>query len=74
MGLCGTKPNYSPNNGVLFADMNYQDAMITTNKYVHKFIPPLPIRLAGDKSERQLLQQFHQLPLTRTSTFTHADT
>ena len=33
-----------------------------------------PIRLAGDKSKRQLIRQFHQLPLTGTLSFTPADT
>ena len=42
-------------------------------KFAHQFIPP-PIRLTGDNSKSQLKRQFHQLPLTRTPSFTPADT
>ena len=43
------------------------------NKLAHQFTPP-PIRLTGDMSKRQLKQQFHQLQLTGTPSFTPADT
>ena len=43
------------------------------NKFAHQFTSP-PIRLTGDKSKRKLKQQFHQLPLTGTPSFTPADT
>ena len=43
------------------------------NKIAHQFTSP-PIHLTSDKSKRQLKQQFHQLPLTGTPSFTPADT
>ena len=67
------KPHYLPNKGVRFADKIYLDPKMISNKFAHQFTPP-PISLTGDKSKRQLKQQFHQLPLTGTPSFMPADT
>ena len=72
-GLCGKQTYNSPNKGVRFADKTYLDPKIIANKFAHQFTPP-PIRLTGDKSKRQLKRQFHQLPLTKTPSFSPADT
>ena len=72
-GLSGKQPHNSPNKGVRFADNTYLDPKMIVNKFANQFTPP-PIRLTGDKSKRQLKQQFHQLPLTGTPSFTPADT
>ena len=69
--LSGKQPHNSPNKGVRFADKTELDCI--ANKFAHQFTSP-PIRLTGDKSKRQLKRQFHQLPLTGTPSFTHADT
>ena len=71
-GLSGKKPHNSPNKGVRFADTTYLDTKKINNKFAHRCIPP-PIRLASDKSKRQLKRQFHQLPLTGTPSFTPDD-
>ena len=68
-GPSGKKTNNSTYNGVRFAEKAYLDHMKTANK----FTPP-PIRLAGDKLKRHLKRQFHQLPLTGTTSFTPAAT
>ena len=72
-GLGGKQPHNSPNKVVRFAEMTYLDPKMIDNKFVHQFTPP-PIRLTGDKSNRQLKRQFHQLPLRGTPSFTPADT
>ena len=72
-GLSDKQPHNSPNMGVRFADKTYLDQKMIANKIAHQFSPP-PIRLTGDKSKRKLKQQFHQLPLTGTPTFSPADT
>ena len=56
-----------------FADRTYLDPKMIANKFAHQFTPP-PIRLTGDKSKRKLKQQFLQLPLTGTPSFSSADT
>ena len=55
------------------ANNNSLDPKMNANKFAHQFTPP-PIRLTGDKSKRQVKRLFHQLPLTRTPSFTPADT
>ena len=72
MGIGSKQPHNSPNKSVRFADKTNLEPKIA-NKFAHQFTPP-PIRLAGDKSKRQLKRQFHQLPLTGTPSFTPADT
>ena len=71
--LSGKQPHKSPNKGVRFADKTYLDPKMIANKFANQFTPP-PIRLTGDKSLRQLIRQFHQLPLTGTSSYTPAVT
>ena len=73
MSISGQKTHTSSNKGVRFADTTYLDPKMISNKFAHQFAPP-PIRLAGDKFNRQLKWQFHQLPLIRTPSFTPADT
>ena len=68
-GLSGKQLHNSPNKGARFADKTYLDPEMIANKFT-----PTPIRLTGNKSKRQLKRQFHQLPLTGTSSFTPADT
>ena len=72
-GLSVKEMHNSPNNGVRFTDKTYLDPKMIGNKFAHQFTPP-PIRLADDKSKRQLKRQFHQLPLTGTPSCTPADT
>ena len=72
-GLSGKKTNNSPNKSVRFADKTYLDPNMNANKFAHHFTPP-PIRLAGDKSQKQLKRQMHQLRLTGTPFFTPANT
>ena len=69
----GNKPYNSPNTGVRLIEKTYLDLKKIANKFAHQCIPS-PIRLAGDKSKRQLFRQFNQLPLTGTPSFTPADT
>ena len=71
--LSAKKPHNSPNKGVRFADKTYLDPRKIANTFAHQFTPP-PIRLADDKSKRQLKRQFHQLPLTGTPSVTPANT
>ena len=68
-GLSGKQQRNSPNRAVRFADKNFQDHKMIASKFAYQFTPP-PIRLTGDTSKRQ----FHQLPLTGTTSFTPADT
>ena len=72
-GLSGKQPHNSPNMDVRIADEIYLDARMIANKFNHQFTPP-QIRLTGDKSNRKLKRQFHQLPLTGTPPFSPADT
>ena len=72
-GLSGKQPLNSPNKDVRFTDKTYLDPKMIAIKFAQQFTPPSK-RLTGDKSKRQLKRQFHQLPLTGTSSFTSADT
>ena len=67
------KPHKSPCKGVRIADKTHIGPKTIGNKIAHQFKTP-PMRLACDKSKRQLKRQFHQLPLTDTPSFTPADT
>ena len=72
-GLSGIKLHYSPIKGVIFADKTFLDPKKIANKFSHQFTPS-SIHLAGDKSQRQLKRQFHQLPLIGMPSFTPGGT
>ena len=72
-GQSSKQPPNSPNKGVRFANKSYLHPKMIANKFAHQFTPT-PIRLTGDKSQRKLKRQFHQLPLTGTPKISPADT
>ena len=59
--------------GIRFSEMTYLCPKMIANKFDHQFTSP-PVRLFGDKCKSQHKRHFHQLPLTGTPSFTHADT
>ena len=58
--------------GGRFADKTYLDNKMIAIEFAHQFTPP-QIRLTGDRYKRQLQRQFHQLPLTATTSFSPVD-